>query len=94
MTTILCYIALLILPLCSFLLGMKRRSGCKEMHAKLGYTSELALTSPHAWARAQRASSLRYMIVSVLLADYDEPDEFDRTVEAKKTAGRDGAQDE
>ena len=33
-------------------------------------------------------------IVSVLLADYDEPDEFDRTVEAKKTAGRDGAQDE
>ena len=33
-------------------------------------------------------------IVSVLLADYDEPDEFDRTVEAKKTEGRDGAQDE
>lgn len=68
MTTILCYIALLILPLCSFLLGMKRRSGCKEMHAKLGYMSELALTSPHAWACAQRASSLRYMIVSVVLA--------------------------
>lgn len=68
MTTILCYIALLILPLCSFLLGMKRRSGCKEMHAKLGYMSELALTSPHAWACAQRASSLRYMIVSVVLS--------------------------
>ena len=70
MTTILCYISLLILPLCSFLLGMRRRSDCKEMHAKLGYTSELALTSPHAWACAQRASSLRYMVVSVVLAAF------------------------
>lgn len=68
MTTVLCYISLLIIPVCSFLMGLNRRSGCKEMHARLGYTSELSLSGPQAWARAQQASSLRYMIVSVLLA--------------------------
>ena len=68
MTTALCYIALLILPVCSFLLGLFRRTHCREMHARLGYTSDLALASPHAWDCAQRASSLRYMIVSVVLA--------------------------
>lgn len=68
MTTVLCYISLLIIPVCSFLMGLYRRSGCKEMHARLGYTSELSLSGPQAWARAQQASSLRYMIVSVVLA--------------------------
>ena len=67
MTTVLCYISLLIIPVCSFLMGLNRRSGCKEMHARLGYTSELSLSGPQAWARAQQASSLRYMIVSVVL---------------------------
>ena len=67
MTTVLCYISLLIIPVCSFLMGLYRRSGCKEMHARLGYTSELSLSGPQAWARAQQASSLRYMIVSVVL---------------------------
>ena len=70
MTTILCYISLLIIPVCSFLLGLWRRTHCREMHARLGYTSDLALASPHAWACAQRASSLRYMIVSVVLAAF------------------------
>ena len=70
MTTVLCYIALLILPVCSFLLGLFRRTHCREMHARLGYTSDLALASPHAWACAQRASSLRYMVVSVVLAAF------------------------
>lgn len=70
MTTVLCYISLLIIPVCSFLLGLWRRSRCREMRARLGYTSDLALSSPHAWACAQRASSLRYMIVSVVLAAF------------------------
>ena len=70
MTPVLCYISLLIIPVCSFLLGLWRRTHCREMHARLGYTSDLALASPHAWACAQRASSLRYMIVSVVLAAF------------------------
>lgn len=68
MIKVLCYIALLVLPCCSFLVGLKRRSGCAAMNAKLGYSSDLALLNAQTWAYAQKASSLRYMVVSVVLA--------------------------
>lgn len=68
MIKVLCYIALLVLPCCSFWVGLKRRSGCAAMNAKLGYSSDLALTNPQTWAYAQKASSTRYMAVSVVLA--------------------------
>lgn len=67
LTKVLCNIALLIIPCCTFLIGLKRKSGC-AMRARLGYSSDLALTNEQAWAYAQHASSIRYMVVSVVLA--------------------------
>ena len=70
MIIVLCCVCLLILPCCVFALGLHRRAGCSAMRARLGYSSELALQGPHAWALAQRLCSRRYMAASVAMAAF------------------------
>ncbi len=62
------YLALLIIPCCTFLLGLKRKSSCAVIRAPFGYSSELSLTNETLWATAQKLCSKRYLVVSIILA--------------------------
>jgi len=67
-THILALIIMLIIPAFTTLLGFKRMSSTAALGAKGGYRSERATVSPAAWAFAQKACGIRYLIGGVAMA--------------------------
>lgn len=67
-TWILCIFVLLIIPFLTAQSGYLRLKQCAEVGAERGYRSALAMSSPEAWAFAQKASSVRYIITGIVMA--------------------------
>ena len=67
-THILALIIMLIIPAFITLLGFKRMNSTAALGAKEGYRSERATVSPAAWAFAQKACGIRYLIGGVAMA--------------------------
>jgi len=61
-TWILCLAALLAIPVLMIYIGFTRQKLCSCVGAKLDYDSALAVSSPEAWAYAQKHSVKRYKI--------------------------------
>ncbi|MDO5299663.1 MAG: SdpI family protein [Clostridia bacterium] len=67
-TWILCIFILLIIPFLTLQCGFLRMNRCAKLGAERGYRSQLAMSSPEAWAYAQKACTVRYMITGVVMA--------------------------
>lgn len=63
---LLCLAALLLVPVALIYCGFIRQNICNNVGAKFGYDSALALSSPKAWAYAQKASVKRYIVSGVI----------------------------
>ena len=67
-THILALIIMLILPVCTALVGFKRMNSAAPFGSKGGYRSERALVSPAAWTFAQKVNGLYYAVGGVVMA--------------------------
>ena len=68
LTFILCLAVLLSVPALLIYIGYTRQNLCGSIGAKLGYASALALSSPEAWAFAQKSSVKRYIVTGAITA--------------------------
>ena len=59
---ILVLIIMLVLPVCTILLGMKRMKSAAPLGSKGGYRSERSMISAEAWTFAQKINGLYYTI--------------------------------
>ncbi len=67
-THILALIIMLILPVCTALLGLKRMNANAAFGARGAYRSERAMVSPAAWAFAQKTNGLYDVIGGAVMA--------------------------
>ena len=67
-TLILCVFIMLVVPAVTAQTGYLRLRRCAEMDTERGYRTALSLSSPEAWAYAQRASGPRYLITGLVMA--------------------------
>ena len=67
-THILALIIMLIIPAFTVLLGFKRMNSPAALGEKGGYRSERSMVSPAAWAFAQKANGVRYVIGGIAMA--------------------------
>ena len=67
-THILALLIMLVIPAFVTLLGVKRMNSTTALGAKGGYRSERSMSSPAAWAFAQKACGIRYVIGGVVMA--------------------------
>ena len=65
---LLCLFLMLIIPVLTLQTGYLRLRKCADMDAERGYRTALSLSSPNAWAFAQKASSVRYMVTGFVMA--------------------------
>ena len=65
---LLCLFLMLIIPVLTLQTGYLRLRKCADMDAERGYRTALSLSSPKAWAFAQKASSVRYMVTGFVMA--------------------------
>lgn len=65
---LLCLFLMLIIPVLTLQTGYLRLRKCADMDAERGYRTALSLSSPEAWAYAQKASSVRYMVTGLVMA--------------------------
>ena len=67
-TWILCIFIMLVIPAVTAQTGLLRLRSCSTPDAERGYRSELSLSSPEAWAYAQKACGPRYIAGGLLMA--------------------------
>lgn len=65
---LLCLFLMLIIPVLTLQTGYLRLRKCADMDAERGYRTALSLSSPEAWAYAQKACSVRYMVAGFVMA--------------------------
>ena len=65
---LLCLFLMLIIPVLTLQTGYLRLRKCADMDAERGYRTALSLSSPEAWAYAQKACSVRYMVTGLVMA--------------------------
>lgn len=65
---LLCLFLMLIIPVLTLQTGYLRLRKCAGMDAERGYRTALSLSSPEAWAYAQKACSVRYMVAGFVMA--------------------------
>ena len=65
---LLCLFLMLIIPVLTLQTGYLRLRKCADMDAERGYRTALSLSSPEAWAYAQKACSVRYMVTGFVMA--------------------------
>ena len=67
-TWILYVFIMLVIPAVTAQTGYLRLKSCAAFDAERGYHSTLALSSPEAWAYAQKASSMSYLVTGIVMA--------------------------
>lgn len=65
---LLCLFLMLMIPVLTLQTGYLRLRKCAGMDAERGYRTALSLSSPEAWAYAQKACSVRYMVTGLVMA--------------------------